>query len=341
MTRPTIHDVAEAAQVSLATVDRVLNRRGGVAAKSVEKVVAAVDATGYVRDRHAANMSRNRDDRLVFVLPLTDNAFGKAVVAALAEQAGRLLSRRVRIETRFVPAFSADDTARALCDLSREEVDGIALMGVGGPVVAAAAQRLSDAGIPLVTLVADPADLARDGYVGPDNLKAGRTAAALLGKMLRGRRGEVVVLSGSSRARDHVDRRHGFGETLARAYPDLAVSLTPDSEDEADRNYAFVTALMRKPDVIGVYSVGAGNRGLFRALADLGDAPRPVTVVHELTPHSRPALEQGLIDLVIDQDPQAEVAAAIAILRDLIAGRPVAPGAGLIQPRLYVAENLP
>ena len=51
MARPTIHDVARSAQVSLATVDRVLNKRGGVAEKSVRKVLEAVEITGYVRDR--------------------------------------------------------------------------------------------------------------------------------------------------------------------------------------------------------------------------------------------------------------------------------------------------
>ena len=38
MSRATVHDLARAAGVSLATVDRVLNRRGGVRAATIEKV---------------------------------------------------------------------------------------------------------------------------------------------------------------------------------------------------------------------------------------------------------------------------------------------------------------
>ena len=55
MPRPTIHDVADAARLSLATVDRVLNNRGGVAEKSVRKVTKAVAETGYVRDIQRVN----------------------------------------------------------------------------------------------------------------------------------------------------------------------------------------------------------------------------------------------------------------------------------------------
>ena len=43
MGRATVHDLARAAGVSLATVDRVLNRRGGVRAATTEKVEQAVE----------------------------------------------------------------------------------------------------------------------------------------------------------------------------------------------------------------------------------------------------------------------------------------------------------
>ena len=63
------------AQVSLATVDRVLNNRGDVSAKTVAKVKAAVAQTGYVRNLAAANLSRQRVYRFCFVLPSGDTGF--------------------------------------------------------------------------------------------------------------------------------------------------------------------------------------------------------------------------------------------------------------------------
>ncbi|MGJ8625220.1 MAG: LacI family DNA-binding transcriptional regulator, partial [Yoonia sp.] len=69
MNGPTVHDVAKTAQVSLATVDRVLNNRGGVSAKAEARVKAAVAQTGYVRNLAAANLSRRRVYKFCFVVP--------------------------------------------------------------------------------------------------------------------------------------------------------------------------------------------------------------------------------------------------------------------------------
>ncbi|MFY8145905.1 MAG: LacI family DNA-binding transcriptional regulator, partial [Rhodobacter sp.] len=71
--RPTVNDIAREAGVSLATVDRVLNDRPGVRAKTAEAVQAAIRRIGYVRDVAAANLARQRDYRLAFVLPDTDS----------------------------------------------------------------------------------------------------------------------------------------------------------------------------------------------------------------------------------------------------------------------------
>ena len=69
MGKPTVHDIAKEAGVSLATVDRVLNRRPGVRTATVARVQAAIDKLGYVRDLSAANLARGRLYRLAFVLP--------------------------------------------------------------------------------------------------------------------------------------------------------------------------------------------------------------------------------------------------------------------------------
>jgi len=52
MPRPTVNDIAEAAGVSLATVDRVLNARRGVREKTVSRVNAAIEKLGYTSGPH-------------------------------------------------------------------------------------------------------------------------------------------------------------------------------------------------------------------------------------------------------------------------------------------------
>src|SRR5258708_39759017 len=75
MGRATVHDVARAAGVSLATIDRVLNRRGGVRATTIEKVEMAISRLDYRRDSVAAMLAKQHEYRLAFVIPTGVNTF--------------------------------------------------------------------------------------------------------------------------------------------------------------------------------------------------------------------------------------------------------------------------
>lgn len=94
----------------------------------------------------------------------------------------------------------------------------------------------------------------------------------------------------------------------------------------------------REQPLVGVYAIGAGNRGLIRAIKTLD--PKPVTIVHELTPTSREALRNGTFDLVIDQNIRAGVVAAVKIMRDLTENATPPADAGKIKLNIYSRENI-
>ena len=83
MVRPTVHDIAREAGVSLATVDRVLNARPRVRDDSVRLVQAAVEKLGYVRDLSAANLAKRREYRFAFVIPDGKSQFIETIRDAL------------------------------------------------------------------------------------------------------------------------------------------------------------------------------------------------------------------------------------------------------------------
>ena len=61
MVKMTLEDVAREAGVSLATVDRVVNGRIGVHARTIERVNAAIKQLGFLPDPHASRLARGRD----------------------------------------------------------------------------------------------------------------------------------------------------------------------------------------------------------------------------------------------------------------------------------------
>ena len=342
MKAPTLSDVAARAGVSYATADRVLNGRGGVAPKSVEKVNRAVCELGYVRNVAAANLSQNRIYRFAFVIPTGDNAFFTRVRELVNRTRDLVKPERVAVTIKDVAPFDPAALGDLLSRIEDEGYDGLAVVGSEGAGVVAALRDLRESGTAVVTLVSDVEPDARDFYVGIDNLSAGRTAARLIGLAHGGRPGRVQPVLGALQARDHRDRLQGFRDTLHEHFPQLSLAPEIEGRDRHDIvEDRLGRALQGDPGITAIYSLGAGNSGLFRLLERLpAERPRPVAVVHELAGLSRRALETGLIDVVIDQRPEDEIRLALGILRQVSDRRTVAPPQPIV-PAIYVKENLP
>lgn len=340
--KPTVHDIASRAGVSLATVDRVLNRRPGVSARTREKVDQAVSELGFVRDVAAANLAKGRIYPLTFIIPSNDNSFMRGLRLSLDEARERAGVERIAIRLIDVPAFDADALATALRDAAAEQPAGIAFVAVDAPEVAAAASEIVSAGIPLVTLVSDLSGAERDHYAGIDNAAAGRTAASLLGRFAAGRDGKVAVLAGSMLVRDHRERCEAFASVMAQDFPGLAVLPVIEGRDDPVVVERQVSALFAdRSDIVALYSLGAGNRGLVRALERQPAELRPVVIAHELTETTRGALQAGLIDAVLNQDAGHEVRSAIRVLKAKADGLPVVVAQERIRIDIFLKDNLP
>jgi LacI family transcriptional regulator len=334
MSGPTVHDVAEHAQVSLATVDRVLNNRGSVSAKTVAKVKLAVAQTGYVRNMAAANLSRRRVYRFSFVIPAGETGFVALLLASIEAQRLQLMEEQILIQVIQTRAF---DVAGQVAALRKLDCDAVAVMASEAPEIQEEFKRLRAAGVRVVTLVADLPNSDREGYIGIDNVAAGRTAGEFMGRFLR-KPGPVLMIAGSLSARDHNERMMGFRLVLQERFGDVTLLPAVEGADDAATVERLVLQAAQAQTLAGIYAIGAGNRGLARALETL--TPRPVTIAHELTPTSRTGLRDGVFDLVLDQDTSAATAAAIKIMRDLSEGRDVPADAGKIRLNIYSRENI-
>jgi LacI family transcriptional regulator len=339
--RPTVHDIADRAGVSLATVDRVLNDRPGVRGVTRAKVEAAIAALGYVRDVAAANLAKSRVYPLVFILPAGDNPFMRGLEAEVRRAGLHSASERTQLSVVTVPAFDAGALAAAIDGAIAEKVAGIAAVAVDAPEVSEVIGRAHAAGIPFVTLVSDLAASGRDHFVGVDNVAAGRTAGSLMGRFLGSRLGPVAVLAGSMRVRDHRERLEGFRAAMADMPVARTILPVLEGQDDPGRSLALISeCLASVPDLAGIYSLGAGNQGLVAALA-AGWATDICVIAHELTAHTRAALETGTIDAVLNQDAGHEVRSAIRVLRAKADGLPVIAAQERIRLDIFIKDNLP
>ncbi len=339
---PTINDIARVAEVSLATVDRVLNSRPGVREKTVRKVHRAIAKLGYVRDTAAANLARGRLYNFVFILPSNDNEFLASLELQIQQLQTGLRHERTRLSFVRVAAFDPMVLAEAIDQIDVSQVDGVAIFGPETPSVRDSIAHLKANGITVVSLVADIPSSGRDHFIGVDNVAAGRTAAQLLGRFVSPNDGKIVVLTGSLLARDHLERRLGFDEVMARDFPKLQILASLEGWDDPDLVERLLsTVLAETSNIMGIYSAAAGNEGLLRVLKGSGLKQKPAVVAHELTPLSRGALNNGIFDAIISQDPGHLIRSAVRVMRAQKDCLPINVAQERIRIDVYLKENMP
>ncbi|MDR1432454.1 MAG: LacI family transcriptional regulator [Propionibacteriaceae bacterium] len=203
----SIMDVASRAQVSTATVSRVLNGKGNVDPALAAAVRQAVRETGYTPNITGRALRRQVSDVWAAIVPDIENPFFTAVVAALES---------VAISNGYsLMLFNTNERL----DQERRYVEAVVSQRMAGVVLAVSSERDSDispitsAGIPLVLI-----DRRLRGYLGDavfvDNLTAGRQAAKHL--IAQGFT-DIACIAGPEDVSTTEDRLSGLREELEAA----------------------------------------------------------------------------------------------------------------------------
>jgi len=220
--------------------------------------------------------------------------------------------------------------------------DGMAVVALDHPSVRAAINDLVDGGTKVVTLVSDVPSSRRHHYVGIDNIAAGRTAGALIGRLVGPRPGKIAVVAGSLGLRDHAERLFGFNQVMASEFAQLNVLPVLEGRDEDYRSECLTMKLLGDhPDIVGLYNAGAGTPGVAKALIDAGRANQIVFAGHDVTVMTRKLLLQGVMDAVISQNPGHEARAAVRVLLALARGEPILSEQEKIRIDIVMRDNLP
>lgn len=331
--RSGLEDVARLAEVSLATVDRVLNERGSVAADTTRRVIEIARQVGL---RRTLPTPYARTLRLDVLLVRSGTPFFMRLMQAFVQIAGtldgsviiqrstleeakpRLVAQRIR-ETKA-------DGVIVYCGEHRENRQAIA--------------AVVEAGIPAICLTTDVPGSPRFAYVGIDHTKAGRTAGFIAARMAR-RAGPALALTHGMGYRAHKERLAGFQAGLAAHEPGIALAEILEHHDDSDRAYRLVgQALRQRPDAVALYNTGGANRAVAAAIRDHGLAGTLLFLGHELTDASARLLQEGVMTVTIDQAPELQARRSIDLMLSRLGVLASAPASGEIPFTLHTRENV-
>ncbi|MFC5606279.1 LacI family DNA-binding transcriptional regulator [Variovorax soli] len=340
---PTIADIARTAGVGTATVDRVLNRRPGVNAETVQKVLQAVEELGAPQQQ-PGRPRKSANARFAYVLPAEETPFFELVERQIAQSASDFRHAHITEVTHRIDAADPARFAEQLAEVA--DCDGVALLAPDLPPIKRAVNELVRAGVHVVTLFSDVAGCMRETYIGADNRAAGRTAGLLLGRMAgQQKRRDVLLLSSqATRLSSEIERRIGFAQVLEERFPELTMLRTADLPADDDGACEALLQILKseiEPErVAGIYNVGSGSAGVARALAQAGLTAKAGVVAHDFTDAHASLLGANHLSYVLHQDIHYCVQTAGRVLRALCEN--VRGALNVVQPRIEIltAENL-
>lgn len=299
----TIKQIAELANVSRGTVDRVIHGRYGVDPAIRARVLRIIEELDY-RPNALARALKGVSNllKLGVIVPSTANPFYYDIHAGIDEAAKSVSAFGIEVIKLEMERVTAQTQIEHIDRLVAMDVKGIMLVPVDDDRVRDRINALPDS-IQLVTFNSDISGTKRMCFVGSDHIAAGRVAGQLLSTTLRDA-GKVALLISQGDLLAHAERIHGFSEVMRESAPGFELIgpfMTYESEDTAHE--LVNRLLLGEPDLIGIYVAGGGQQAAARALAESGRAGRVHMVCHDLLPETVKYVKRGVVDFTIGQQP--------------------------------------
>ena len=333
--RNRLEDIARHAGVGVATVDRVLNERGGVSEKTTAKVLASARSLGTKR---VLPSNRKRRLSIEAVLSRDHSAFYSRLNQALKE-----VTKLADIPaTIYRTHIDVGDPERLITHLDSvsENRDGVILFASDLPLISDAINRLADQ-TTIVTISTDISNSARHCYIGIDNFNAGQSAAKISEAICR-KGGRILVIEPDPSARAQMERLRGFQQFFANRGEEGKLCRFNQTKPLTLALGEVVTFLQVETDVRVLYS--PINNEFLEMLVEAGRHETAIgsvaKIVHDLSPHSIKNLQTGLIDIVLESNPMQQVFQAVEFISEQH-GYLATLDSSVVDFQLYTSDNLP
>lgn len=319
---PTMNEVAREAEVSVATVSRVVNKSGGVSKKLEQRVLEAMEKLNYHPSTLARSFKMQRTNLVGLIVPMLEHPFYSRLATAIEMQ---LFAN----DYRAIICNSEEDESREVAYvemLLRQRVDGIIInSSVLQPTYLAMLVE-SDVPIALIDRDLPQVDCTK---VFSDNVQGGYLATQHLLDLGHRRIGLVVSMP---HPKPGALRLHG-ARTALRDYgiqhdPELLITADTQLFDVGYRAGKQLLQLEAPPSAIFA-NTDVTAVGVLHAAAELGlripqdlsvigydDVPIASYTIPPLTTVAQPIVEMGrkCVDLLLERLNQDETANKTAVL---------------------------
>ncbi len=299
----SIKKISKEANVSSATVDRVLHNRTGVKKSTKLKILNAIEFL-------ETNKEKKKN---IFLLCQSGKAYNNILKQTLKNY---LISKNTaNVNSEFILTKEKIGEKLKKKILNDENYDGLIIVSTENSTINNIVNEFTKKNKPVITLTTDLSRTNRHAYVGSDQVAAGSTAATLLTSLVKYKKGPILMII-SQPFKCQQERELGFKKILRYDFPKIKIKETIQTTDTSEESYKHVKKYIKdNGPPLGIYNITGGNLGVADALKDLS-VENVSFIGHELNYNTQMLLNSDRMDYVIGHDVKFELKKSIELIEN-------------------------
>ena len=323
MRKIRIKDIAEIAQVSVGTVDRVIHNRGEVSQVTRDRIRKLLQEYNYKPDIHASTLALKKNIRLAVVMPalVNEHAFWNLPASGIQRALEELAHYNIRLETCYFDQFDRHDFVRCRKEFPFDQVQGVLFAPVFKEESLVFLNQCESWNLPVVLFNSLLDGPSVRSFVGQDAYHSGFVAGKLIHYgMEAGRRAAIVNMSARTENYAHIENREKgfrayFKERTGRVNHLLTFNLHGADDASLKRQ---LNVACEEHDLAGVFVTNSRVYKVAEILSRQGHGHVRL-VGYDLLPESIHYLKMEIIDFLISQSPEEQAFRGLSSLFYLVA----------------------
>lgn len=337
----TIKEIAALAGVSRGTVDRVLNKRGGVHPDTQARIMDIAKALDYKPNKAGIVLSAQRKNlKLGVVMFGTNNPFFEDVKAGLSDIEAELSSYNCSIYVKTTPDFNEQNQIDAIDELVKMGINALAIAPQNQDGVVKKIDELAKMNIPTITFNSDLPTSKRLAYVGSNYRKSGQTVAGLMKLFNPEKSLNVGVVGGAKSVLCHTERIEGFKDIAGADNALNVVDIVWNNDDDVTCYDVVLKLLESHPEINALYFTAGAISGGCKAVKKLNREAGMTIIAHDKVPSTVALINEGLIQATVCQQPYIQGFKPLQMLFDHLTTGDATEELNYTDIEIYIRENL-
>ncbi|MEG2573483.1 MAG: LacI family DNA-binding transcriptional regulator [Bacteroides sp.] len=226
--RVRIKDIAQQADVSVGTVDRVIHGRSGVSKESRKRVEEILLKLNYQPNMYASALASNKKYLFACLLPQHQSGeYWDAVEEGINGALNSFSDFNISIQIAYYDQYDYASFELAGEELLKQEPDGILFSPAAPKITAEFTNKLNKLAIPYVFIDSNIPDLHPLAFYGQHSMQSGYFAAKML-MLIADKKEEIVIFrqinEGKVGSNQQESREIGFRKYMAEHHPNCKIT---------------------------------------------------------------------------------------------------------------------